>query len=70
LLFAPFFAGLNLGSTNLQFGNLPRELGGIITAFIILFSSMEDFLRAQFANLWSKRRLIRRAREVQDEAVT
>ena len=51
LLFAPFFAGLNLGSTNLQFGNLPRELGGIIISFIILFNAMEDFLRSQFANL-------------------
>jgi general nucleoside transport system permease protein len=70
LLFAPFFAGLNLGSTNLQFGNLPRELGGIIISFIILFSSMEDFLRNQFANWLRKRRLIRRARAIQDEAVT
>jgi simple sugar transport system permease protein len=70
LLVAPFFAGLNLGATNLQFGNLPRELGGIIISFIVLFSAMEDFLRSQFANLWSKRRLIRRARAVQDEAVT
>jgi simple sugar transport system permease protein len=70
LLFAPFFAGLNLGSTNLQFGNLPRELGGIIISFIILFSSMEEFLRSQFANIWGKRRLIRRVREVRDEAVT
>lgn len=46
LLFAPFFAGLNLGATNFQFGNLPRQLGGIIIAFIILFSAMEDFLKS------------------------
>ncbi len=51
LLVALFFAGLNLGATNLQFGNLPRQLGGIIISFIILFSAMEDFLRLQFSTL-------------------
>lgn len=40
-----FFAGLEQGAVNLQFGNLPRQLGGIIIAFIILFNSMEVFLR-------------------------
>jgi ABC-type uncharacterized transport system permease subunit len=62
LLAAPFFAGLNLGATNLQFGNLPRELGGIIISFIILFSAMEDFLRLQLSNLWSKRRVLQRSK--------
>jgi simple sugar transport system permease protein len=45
LLVAPFFAGLNLGATNLQFGDLPRQLGGIVISFIILFSAMESFIR-------------------------
>jgi len=70
LIIAPFFAGLNLGAINLQFGNLPRQLGGIIISFIILFRAMEDFLRLQFTNLWSKRRLILRARAEQDGAAT
>jgi general nucleoside transport system permease protein len=51
LLVAPFFAGLNLGATNLQFGDIPRQLGGIIIAFIILFSAMEDFIRARLSAL-------------------
>lgn len=42
---AMFFAGLQQGATNLQFGDLPRQLGSIIIAFIILFSSMETFFR-------------------------
>jgi simple sugar transport system permease protein len=58
LLVAPFFAGLNLGATNLQFGNLPRQLGGIIISFIVLFSAMEDFLRAQIARLGHLRRRV------------
>lgn len=53
LLVAAFFAGLEQGSINLQFGNLPRELGGIVIAFIILFNSMEDFFRRLFARLRS-----------------
>jgi simple sugar transport system permease protein len=56
LLVAPFYAGLQQGSVNLQFGNLPRQLGGIIIAFIILFSSMETFLRTNIARLLPKRR--------------
>jgi simple sugar transport system permease protein len=47
LIVAPLFAGLNNGSTNLQFGNLPQQLGGIIISFIILFAAMEDFLRSR-----------------------
>lgn len=61
LLVAPFFAGLNLGATNLQFGNLPRQLGGIIISFIVLFSAMEDFLRTQLSSLWSHLRRLRPA---------
>jgi simple sugar transport system permease protein len=60
LLVAPFFAGLNLGAINFQFGNLPRQLGGIIISFIILFSSMEDFIRLQLAKLTSRRTLRRK----------
>ena len=45
LVVGVFFAGLEQGAVNLQFGNLPRQLGGIIIAFIILFNSMEVFLR-------------------------
>jgi simple sugar transport system permease protein len=52
LLVAPFFAGLNLGATNLQFGNIPRQLGGIVISFIILFSAMEDFIRQRLAALF------------------
>lgn len=51
LLVAPFFAGLNLGATNLQFGDLPRQLGGIIISFIILFNAMEDFIRQRLRAL-------------------
>jgi ABC-type uncharacterized transport system permease subunit len=56
LLVAPFYAGLQQGSVNLQFGNLPRQLGGIIIAFIILFSSMETFLRTNLTRVLPKRR--------------
>ncbi len=45
LIVGLFFAGLEQGAINLQFGNIPRQLGGIIIAFIILFNSMEDFFR-------------------------
>ncbi len=61
LLFAPFFAGLNLGATNLQFGNLPRQLGGIIISFIVLFSAMEDFLRLLLSSVGSRLRRLRPA---------
>lgn len=54
ILVAFFFAGLDQGAINLQFGNLPRQLGGIIIAFIILFSSMEDFFRRLIARLRPK----------------
>ena len=64
LLVAPFYAGLQQGSVNLQFGNLPRQLGGIIIAFIILFSSMETFLRTNLARLLPKRRYQPAASEV------
>jgi simple sugar transport system permease protein len=60
LLFAPFYAGLNLGATNLQFGNLPRQLGGIIISFIVLFSAMEDFIRSRLSALWKRRALLGR----------
>jgi len=60
LLVACFYAGLQQGSLNLQFANLPRQLGGIIIAFIILFSSMETFFRAQFGKVWSRLRPPRR----------
>lgn len=56
ILVAFFFAGLNQGAINLQFGNLPRQLGGIIIAFIILFSAMEDFLRRNIARLQARLR--------------
>jgi simple sugar transport system permease protein len=45
LIIAVIFAGLVNGSVNLQFGNLPRQLGGIIIAFIILFNSMEQYFK-------------------------
>jgi general nucleoside transport system permease protein len=54
LLVGAFFAGLDNGAVNLQFGNLPRQLGGIIIAFIILFSSMENFFRSNLARLRGK----------------
>jgi simple sugar transport system permease protein len=56
LLVAMLFAGLDQGAINLQFGDLPRELGGIIIAFIILFSSMEQFLRANIARIQARLR--------------
>ncbi len=39
------FSGLQLGAINLQFGNIPRQLGSMIIAMIILFTSMEDYFR-------------------------
>lgn len=42
---AVLFSGLQLGAINLQFGNIPRQLGGLIIAFIILFTSMENLFR-------------------------
>lgn len=51
VLVAGLFSGLDQGAINLQFENLPRQLGGIIIAFIILFSSMETFIREQIARL-------------------
>jgi simple sugar transport system permease protein len=51
ILVSLFFAGLEQGAVNLQFGNLPRQLGGIIIAFIILFSSMEEFFKSNFARI-------------------
>jgi simple sugar transport system permease protein len=56
ILFACFFAGLNQGALNLQFGNLPRQLGGIIISFIVLFSAMENFFRETLARLRVKTR--------------
>ncbi|MBZ0280990.1 MAG: ABC transporter permease [Anaerolineae bacterium] len=56
LLVAMFFAGLEQGAVNLQFGNIPRQLGGIIISFIILFSSMEDFLRRNMARIQARLR--------------
>ncbi len=52
LLVAPFLAGLEQGAINFQFGNLPRQLGSIIIAFIILFNAMEDFLRKRVSAIW------------------
>ena len=51
LLVATFFAGLEQGAINLQFENLPRQLGGMIIAFMILFASMENFFRENIARL-------------------
>ncbi len=42
---ALLYSGLQIGAINLQFGNIPRQLGGIIIALIILFTSMESFFR-------------------------
>lgn len=64
LLVAPLFAGLEVGSLNLQFGNLPRQLGGIIISFIILFAAMEDFLLSQINRIgrrFQRRRDVDRA---------
>lgn len=55
LIVAPIFAGLNLGAINLQFGDLPRQLGGIIISFIILFNAMEDFIRERLRLLFKRR---------------
>jgi simple sugar transport system permease protein len=51
-----FFAGLELGSVNLQFGDIPRQLGGIIIAFIILFRSMEEFIQTNITRLQTRLR--------------
>ena len=51
IVLAPLIAGLEVGSLNLQFGNLPRQLGGIIISFIILFAAMEDFLLQQITRV-------------------
>lgn len=56
LIVSTFFAGLEQGAINLQFGNLPRELGGMIIAFIILFNSMEDLFRSLLTRLRLKLR--------------
>lgn len=56
LVVAMFYAGLLQGATNLQFGDLPRQLGGIIIAFIILFSSMEAFFRNLIARIQARLR--------------
>ncbi len=70
LLVAPFFAGLNLGATNLQFGDLPRQLGGIIISFIILFSAMEDFIRQRLTALLRWRPWTRRPTATGGESVS
>jgi ABC-type uncharacterized transport system permease subunit len=46
---------------NLQFANLPRQLGGIIISFIILFSSMAEFFRTNLTRLQMRLRPPRRA---------
>ncbi|MBZ0301084.1 MAG: ABC transporter permease [Anaerolineae bacterium] len=51
LAVACLFAGLDQGAINLQFENLPRQLGGIIIGFMILFSSMETYIRETIARL-------------------
>ena len=51
IIIGTFFAGLEQGAINLQFGDIPRQLGGIIIAFIILFNSMEDFFRSGLTRL-------------------
>jgi ABC-type uncharacterized transport system permease subunit len=56
LLGAMFIAGLQQGALNLQFANLPRQLGGMLIAFIILFSSMENFFRSTFASIRARLR--------------
>jgi simple sugar transport system permease protein len=56
LLVGVFFAGLEQGAVNLQFGDLPRQLGSIIIAFIILFNSMEDFFRRILSRIQSRLR--------------
>jgi general nucleoside transport system permease protein len=61
ILVAGFFAGLDQGAINLQFGDLPRQLGGIIIAFIILFNAMEDWFRKIFGRIQSRVRPPQRA---------
>lgn len=51
VLVAGLFSGLDQGAINLQFADLPRQLGGIIISFMILFSSMESYIREQIARL-------------------
>jgi general nucleoside transport system permease protein len=51
LIVGTFFAGLEQGAINLQFGDIPRQLGGIIIAFIILFNSMEAFFQRGLTRL-------------------
>ena len=53
LVVAPLIAGLGNGSTNLQFANLPQQLGGIIVSFMVLFVAMEDFLRSRVRSLFN-----------------
>ncbi len=56
ILVAMLFAGVTQGSLNLQFADLPRQLGGMIIALIILFASMENFFRAQFTRIQARLR--------------
>ncbi|MCA9881359.1 MAG: ABC transporter permease [Anaerolineae bacterium] len=48
---AILYSGLQLGSINLQFGNIPRQLGGMIISLIILFTAMEDYFRSLIARI-------------------
>jgi general nucleoside transport system permease protein len=65
ILVAMFFAGLEQGAINLQFGNLPRQLGGIIISFIILFSSMDDYFRRLLGLLRARLRPARKTDPVE-----
>jgi len=56
LIVAMFFAGLQQGAINLQFGDIPRQLGSMIISFIILFSAMEEFFRSNIARLRARLR--------------
>ncbi len=69
LVVAVFFAGLQQGAINLQFANLPRQLGGIIIALIILFSSMENFFRTNLARIQARLRPPQRAVDAAAEGV-
>ncbi len=51
MLVASLFAGLQQGAINLQFADLPRQLGGMIIGFMILFTSMETFFRENLTRL-------------------
>ncbi len=51
LIVTLFLPGLEQGATNLQFGDLPKQLGSMIISFIILFSSMEEFFRQIFTRI-------------------